>query len=112
MTSELLNVAYSVATEINPGGGGDFDREFALAKDRLARIFTGASQQALEDAYRQARRLIETAAEVADTHRGPKNDFTGLPLEAVEGILRERCPGFSPSVYQAAFTNGLFMTRK
>jgi hypothetical protein len=111
MASELFDVAFSIATKIDPSGTGDFDREFVVARERLARIFVDTPAEALEDAFRKARHLTVAACEVTELHRGPKNDGTGLPLESVEEILRERCHGFSQAVYQSAITNGFYMTK-
>ena len=82
MTSNLLDAAYAVAVDVNPDLTSHLDPELSTALPRLAGQFPGASEAALEDAYRRARGLIAAAIDLADTYRGPDNRHTGVLVSA------------------------------
>src|SRR4051812_36352695 len=72
--------------------------------------FPAADPKAVEDAFAPARRLEETAVELADADRGPGDGRRGPPL--TRETLAERCPGFSTETYGWAVNDGYTLTRK
>jgi len=94
--NELLDAAYFLRKESakNPAV-------------ELRNRFPKANESDLKVAWSRALALIKAACDWADQSRGPNNDGQGTPTID----LRQKCSGFSETVYKDAESWGLYLTK-
>ncbi len=101
MSQELLNAAFAVCKDFG------YPSSPERAYNELIKQYPAVDRPTLEDAITRSEALISAGCDWAEQFRGANSRGKGLP----KIVLSEVCPGFSESVYSAAQSWGLFLTK-
>src|SRR5690348_10620310 len=111
MENTLLDAAFTLMTagEVRTDPLNPYVNLDKARLHELKRRFPREEPQAVEDAYRRAKHLLDVAVELAKLSRGPQNDETGPPFDKL--ALADRCFGFSRATSDAALERGILLTQ-